>query len=84
MGWKWWGGTVRAGARAAVGVVAELVDMHAALGGGVVAVDVVGDGCGAGFGGLFEGDCTADFGVSAEDCDWVGVSGGWRWMGVGG
>lgn len=37
--------TVRAGAGAAVGVVAELVDVPAALGGGVIAGDVVGDGC---------------------------------------
>ena len=31
---------------AAVCVVAELMDMHATLGGGVVAADVVGDGGG--------------------------------------
>ncbi len=66
---------VGAGAGAAVGVVAELVDVHAALGGGVVAGDVVGYGCGGGFGGLVEGDGSADFGVSAEDCDW-GEEGG--------
>ena len=57
------------GARAAVGVVAELVDVHAAVGGGVVASDVVGDGRRGGFGRLLEGDGSADFGVTAEDCD---------------
>lgn len=34
------------GAGAAVGVVAELVDVHAALGIGVVAGEIVGDGGG--------------------------------------
>lgn len=63
---------VRAGGGAAVGVVAELVDVHAALGGGVVAFDVVGYGCGGGFGGLFEGYGASDGGVTAEDCDWGG------------
>lgn len=64
---------MRAGAGAAVGVVAELVDVHAALGGGVVALDVVGDGGGAGLGGLLKGDGAADGGVPADDCDcfWV-------------
>lgn len=56
------------GAGAAVGVVAELVDVHTPLGGGVVAADVVGNGGGGGFVGLFEGDRAADFGVAAEDC----------------
>lgn len=58
-----------AGARAAVGVVAELVDVHAAVGGGVVAGDVIGDGRRGGFGRLLKGDGSADFGVTAEDCD---------------
>lgn len=34
---------MRAGARAAVGVVAELVDVHATLSGGITSRDVVGD-----------------------------------------
>ena len=66
--------TVGSGARAAVGVVAELVHVHAALGGGVVAGDVVGDGGRGGLGGLLEGDGPADFGVAAEDCHCCG----WR------
>lgn len=61
--------TVRTGACAAIGVVAELMDVHAALGGGVAAVDVVGDGCWGGFGGLFEGHGTANGRFTAEDCD---------------
>ena len=65
---------MRSGARAAVGVVTELVDVHAALGGGIVARDVVGDGCWGGFGRLLEGDGSADFGVAAEDCDCIGDS----------
>lgn len=68
---------MRPGRSTAVGIVAELVDVHAALGRGVAAGDVVGDGCGGGLGGLLEGDCSADLGVAAEDCDCVGVSGGW-------
>lgn len=63
---------MRASARTAIGVVAELVDVHAALGGGVVAGDVVGDGCRGCLGRLLEGDGSADFGVAAEDCDCVG------------
>ena len=60
---------VRAGGGAAVGVVAELVDVHAARGGGVVPADVVGDGRGGGFGGLFKGYGAIDGGITAEDCD---------------
>lgn len=60
---------VGSSACAAVGVVTELVDVHAALGRGVVAADVVGDGCRGGFGRLLEGDGAADLGVTAEDCD---------------
>ena len=61
--------TVRSGAGAAVGVVAELVDVHAALGRGIVAGDVVGDGRWGGLGGLLKVDGSADLGVTAEDCD---------------
>ena len=64
--------TMRTGAGAAVGVVAELVDVHAALGRGVVACDVVGD-CGrGGLGRLLKGDGAADLGIPAEDCDCLG------------
>lgn len=41
------GRTVRTGAGAAVGVVTELVNVEAALGVGIVALEVVGDGGGA-------------------------------------
>ena len=61
--------TVRTSACAAVCVVAELMDVHAALGRGVVAVDVIGNGGWGGFGGLFEGYGTADTRVTAENCD---------------
>ena len=60
---------------AAVGVVAELMDVEAALGGRVVAGDVVGDCCGGGFGGLFEVDGSADGFFSAEDGDCLGEGG---------
>lgn len=60
---------VGSGAGAAVGVVAELVDMHAALGRGIVAGDIVGDGRVRGLGRLLEGDRSADLRVTAEDCD---------------
>lgn len=63
---------MRSGARAAIGVVAELVHVHAALGRGVVAADVVGDGRWGGLGRLLKGDGAADLGVAAEDCDCVG------------
>lgn len=66
---------MRAGTGAAVGVVTELVDVHAALGGGIVAFDIVGDGGGAGLGRLFEGDGAADGGVTTEDCNCF--RGGW-------
>ena len=64
--------TVRAGRRAAVGVVAELVDVHASLGIGVVAADVVGDGGGRGLGALLEDHRSRDLRVSSEhgDCGW--------------
>lgn len=63
---------MRAGGGAAVGVVTELVDVEASLGVGVVAGDVPGDGCGGRLGSLFEGDGSADLGVTTEDgnCRW--------------
>lgn len=60
-----------AGGCAAVGVVTELVDVHATLGVCIVAVDLVGDGGRRRVVGLFEGDGSVDFGVTAEDCDCV-------------
>jgi hypothetical protein len=56
-------------ARAAVGVVTESVHVHAALGVGVVARNVVGYGGGRRLGGLLEGYGALDAGVSAEDGD---------------
>ena len=58
---------MRSSAGAAVGVVAELVHVHAALGASVVARDVVGDGRGAGLGRLLKGDGARHLGVAAED-----------------
>lgn len=57
---------MRAGRSAAVGVVTELVDVHASVGVGIVAGDVVADGGWRGLGGLFEGDGTLDVGVTPE------------------
>ena len=37
---------MRASTGATVGVITELVDVHTTLGGGVVALDVIGDGGG--------------------------------------
>jgi hypothetical protein len=61
---------VRASRGAAVGVVAKLVDVEAALGVGVVAGDVVGYGCGRGLAGLLEGYGPGDLGVASEDGHW--------------
>lgn len=72
---------MRTGAGAAVGVVAELVDVHAALGRGVVARDVVGDGCWGGLGRLLKGDGPADLGVPAEDSDCYDSEVGLAWWG---
>jgi hypothetical protein len=61
---------VRAGAGAAVGVVTESVDVHAALGVGIVARDVPGDLGVGGLGGLLKGDGALDVGVTTDDSDW--------------
>jgi hypothetical protein len=61
---------VRTSRCAAIGVVAELVDMHPSFGIGVVAANVVGDGRGGGLRLLLEGDCPGDFRVSSKDGDW--------------
>ena len=57
---------MRTGTGAAVGVVAELMDMHTTLGIGIVARDVPADGGGRRLGGLLEGHCAGDFRVSPE------------------
>lgn len=66
---------MRASRRAAIGVVTELVDVHATLGVGVIAMDLVGDGGWGGVVGLLEADGAADFGVAAEDCNCEGGGG---------
>ena len=58
-----------AGGGAAVGVVAKGVDVHASLGVGIVACDVVGNGRWARLRGLFEGYDALDVGVSAKNSD---------------
>lgn len=45
------------------------MNMHAPLGVGIIAGDVVGNACGGGLGGLLEGDGTGDLGVSTENGD---------------
>jgi len=61
---------VRAGGRAAVGVVAKGVNVHATLGVGIVARDVEGDGGSIRLRGLLEGDGALDVRVSTENCDY--------------
>jgi len=61
------GVVMRTSAGAAVGVVTELVDMHATLGTGIVVLDVPSDSGGRGLGGLLEGHLAGDLGVSSED-----------------
>ena len=58
---------VRTGGCAAVGVVAELVNVHAALGVGIVAGDVPADASGAALVVLLEGDGALDIRVATED-----------------
>ena len=58
---------MRSGARAAIGIVAKGMDMHATLGVGVIASDVVGDGCWSSLRVLFKLDGARDFGVTTED-----------------
>lgn len=66
--------TVWASGCAAVGVVAKSVDVDASLGVGIVASDIPRD-CGrAGLRGLLESHDTFDIGVSAKDCNYMGVS----------
>jgi hypothetical protein len=68
---------VRPGRGAPVGVVTELVDVHAALGVGVVASDVPRDSGRGGLGSLLEGHGAGDVGVATEDrnCAWCQLAG---------
>lgn len=61
--------TMRASTGAAIGVVSELVDMNAPLGGGVTALDVVGNGRWGGFGALLKSNSSRHGGITPEDCD---------------
>lgn len=61
---------MRAGRRAAVGVVAKGVDMETALSVGIVAGDVPGNGGGSRFGLLLKDDGAANFGVTSENSNW--------------
>lgn len=60
---------MRAGGGAAVGVVAEGVDVEATLGVGVVAGEIPGDGGRVGLGGLLEGDGSGNLRVTPENSD---------------
>ena len=66
--------TVRAGRGAAVGVVAEGVDVHATLGVGIMAGDVPGDGGGRGLGVLLKDNSALDVRVTAENTDWQAMT----------
>lgn len=60
---------MRAGRDTAIGIVAELVDVEAALGIGVVAGDVPRDEGRGVLRGLLEGDGALDVGVTTENSD---------------
>ena len=62
---------MRPGTGAAVGVVAELMDVDASFGRGIRPFDIIADGGGAGLGGLLEGDGAANGGVPTENGDCV-------------
>jgi len=68
---------MRASGRAAVGVVAEGVDVHATLSVGVLAGDVPGDGGGSRLGLLYESHGPGDLGVTTDDGNYKG---GWLTM----
>lgn len=51
-----------------IGIITKLMDMEPALSVGIVTLEIVGDGGGAGFGGLLKGDLARHLGVAAEDC----------------
>ncbi len=76
---------VGSGRRAAVGIVAKLVDVHAALGVGVVALDVPADGGGAVLARLLKRHYPAHLAISPDDCDcFHGGGGGGVKVGLGG
>jgi hypothetical protein len=60
---------VRASRSAAIGVVAELVDVHAPFSVRIVTGDVVSNGGRRGFGGLLESHLASDLGVSSKNGD---------------
>ena len=62
--------TVWTCAGAAIGIVAEGVNVHAALGVGIITREVEGDGGLCSLGGLLEHHGAFDAGISAEDGDW--------------
>lgn len=61
---------MRAGRRAAVGVVTKGVDVEAALGVGVVAGEVIGNGGRGRLRLLLKGDGTRHLGITTEDSNW--------------
>ncbi len=62
---------MRAGRRAAVGVVTEGVDVHPTLGIGIVAGDVPADLGRSRLGVLLEHNGARDLGVTANNADWA-------------
>jgi hypothetical protein len=58
--------TVGSSGGAAVGVVAELMNVHATLSIGIVASDIPCDGSWGGLGGLFEGNGSGDLRVTSD------------------
>lgn len=60
---------MRSGTSAPIGVVAEGMDMHTALGVSVVAGNVPADGRLGALGGLLELHGASDFGITTEDGD---------------
>jgi hypothetical protein len=58
--------TVGPSGGAAVGVVSELVDVHATLGVGIVASDIPCNGSWGGLGSLLEGNGSGDLGVTSD------------------
>lgn len=63
---------MRTGRSAAVGVVTEGMDVEAALGVGVLARDIPGDGGRGRLRLLLEGDSTGDLGVTSKNADCTG------------
>ena len=62
--------TVGSGGCAAVGVITELVDVHATLSIGVITRDIPCDGGRGGFGVLLEGDSSSDLRVTSDGCNY--------------